>query len=155
MTDRKVVIVKDGYDSLFRILCQALDQAQQGKGKERHAVNEQFEQQEICLNTRAVGYGYPLGQARKKVRESLRLLENQGVDAAQDELLGAINYIAAAYLVMGELKDVNETDFVESKERRSQLLETCCSKCGAQLEMLIGGKVRCSFCKQKEQEAWE
>jgi hypothetical protein len=91
-----------GYERLAEVLQNALDQAQSGKGKERHACGEPFEQQEICHNTRAVGFGYPLGQARKKAREAKRLLETRGKDAAIAECLGAINYLAAAVIVMDE-----------------------------------------------------
>jgi hypothetical protein len=98
-------IVEPGYESLAKVLQAALNQAQSGKGKERHAADEPFHEQEICQNTRAVGYGYPLGQARKKAREALRLLETKGPDAAIAECLGAINYLAAAVIVMQEQDD--------------------------------------------------
>ena len=101
------------YRLLASVLIDALNQAQNGKGKERHACGEPFEQQEICQNTRAVGFGYPLGQARKKAREAKRLLETIGKDAAIAECLGAINYLAAAVIVMEE-QSVNETDFVKN-----------------------------------------
>lgn len=98
----RTINVHHDYKKLCDVLVAALDQAQSGKGRERHAAGEPFEQQEICQNTRAVGYGYPLGQARKKARESLRLLEDRGPDAAIAECLGAINYLAAAVVVMQE-----------------------------------------------------
>ncbi|MFW6178679.1 MAG: hypothetical protein ACOC43_10000 [Desulfohalobiaceae bacterium] len=94
--------VKVGYETLARVLQDALDQAQMGKGLRRHAAGEPFSQQEICANTRAVGLGYPLGQARKKAREAKRLFETEGLDPAVAECLGAINYLAAAVLVMRE-----------------------------------------------------
>jgi len=87
------------YNYLASILIMAYDQASIGKGKERHAKeDERFEDQKICEITRRVGLGYPLGQAIKKVEESLNLPK----DRALAELLGAINYIAAAYLVRNE-----------------------------------------------------
>lgn len=87
------------YFSLKKVLKQAVDQAECGKGKERHAeANEPFERQIICEVARRVGLGYPLGQAVKKIYESQRLGGTKGLD----ELLGAINYIAAAYIVMQE-----------------------------------------------------
>lgn len=98
----RTINVHHDYKKLCDVLVAALDQAQSGKGRERHAAGEPFEQQEICQNTRAVGYGYPLGQARKKARESLRLLEDRGPEAAIAECLGAINYLAAAVVVMQE-----------------------------------------------------
>lgn len=99
---RYITKVHADYKSLYHVLTEALNQAQSGKGKERHAAGEPFDQQEICQNTRAVGLGYPLGQARKKARESLRLLEDRGTEAAVAECLGAINYLAAAIIVMRE-----------------------------------------------------
>jgi len=52
---------------------------------------------------------------------------------------------AAGYLgIVGDMHNLNETDFVESKESKGQLLETCCARCGARMEVLTGGKVRCS-----------
>ena len=98
-----------GYRILASVLNDALNQAQHGKGKERHAAGESFDKQEICQNTRAVGFGYPLGQARKKAREAKRLLRDRGKDAAIAECLGAINYLAAAVIVMEEQEQA-ETD---------------------------------------------
>ena len=90
--------VPDGYRSLASVLAAAIEQAASGKGKERHArAGEPFEQQKICEITRRVGFGFPLGQAIKKAEEAPRL-----GDRASDELLGAINYLAAAVLVMRE-----------------------------------------------------
>lgn len=87
------------YSRLLGVLIDALEQARDGKGKERHASeNESFERQKICEITRRLGLGYPLGQATKKIYESQRL----GGQAGVDELLGAINYISAAVIVMRE-----------------------------------------------------
>jgi len=86
------------YGSLMQVLRDAADQAADGKGAERHVVNEEpFEQQLICwLNRR--GYDFCRGQAVKKIDESLRLPP----DRAVRELLGAINYLAAAVIVLNE-----------------------------------------------------
>lgn len=87
-----VYTVNTGYESLFAVLMEALDQSQNGKGKDRHASPDQsFEQQPIMTIQNLVGSGYNRGQAIKKIVESQRL----GKDAAIAELLGAINYIAA------------------------------------------------------------
>lgn len=87
-----------GYESLGKVLVAAVDQAAMGKGRERHAhPGESFDRQKICEITRRVGIGYPLGQAIKKAEESLRLGE-----AGPAELLGAINYLAAAHIVLSE-----------------------------------------------------
>lgn len=86
----------DGYDSLRHVLALALEQASVGKGKERHANGKAFDRQPIMEIGRMVGSGYPLGQAMKKAQESTRLPP----DRAKAELLGAINYLAAAYLLL-------------------------------------------------------
>lgn len=83
----------DNYKVLKDVLDKALKQASEGKGKERHATDNPFQDQPICVITQQVGQGYPLGQAIKKLIESQRLPQ----DMARAEMLGAINYIAAAY----------------------------------------------------------
>ena len=90
--------VIDPYESLQEVLDDALYQASSGKGKERHAKqDEPFDKQKICEITRREGLGYPIGQAIKKAIESQRLGAR-----GPDELLGAINYLAAAVIVMRE-----------------------------------------------------
>lgn len=89
----------DGYDNLRRVLSLAVDQAATGKGKERHANGKPFDRQPLLEIGRMVGLGYPLGQAMKKSQEAMRLPP----DRAKAELLGAINYLAAAYLLFEEL----------------------------------------------------
>lgn len=87
----------DGYDSLRHVLALALEQASSGKGKERHAVaHRSFDRQPIMEIGHMVGSGFALGQAIKKAQESTRLPP----DRAKAELLGAINYLAAAYLLL-------------------------------------------------------
>lgn len=94
-----VFLVMLGYEALAAILQEALNQAQLGKGKERHAAEaEPFSKQKICEITRRVGLGFPVGQAVKKVEEALRL----GGDAGCREMLGAINYICAAVICSRE-----------------------------------------------------
>jgi len=92
------VEVEPGYESLFNILVEALEQAQHGKGKERHANGENFERQIICEVARRVGVGYQLGQSVKKIYESERL----NLEPSIKELLGSINYNAAAIIVKRE-----------------------------------------------------
>ena len=94
----------DGYDALRRVFDAAVAQACGGKGKERHAAGEPFLEQTIMQTTRAHGIGFATGQAEKKGREMHRLVDLRGIDAAQAELLGAMNYLAAAYLRLGEMK---------------------------------------------------
>jgi len=82
----------EGYQDLHNTLMSALDQAQNGKGKERHASDGQsFCDQPIMTITGLVGTGYTSGQAIKKIVEPERLPN----EASIKELLGAINYIAA------------------------------------------------------------
>lgn len=90
----------DGYLNLRRVLDLALEQASAGKGKERHATDNPFDQQPMMEIGRMVGHGFCLGQAIKKAQEASRMQP----DAAQRELLGAINYLAGAYLLLEEIK---------------------------------------------------
>ena len=92
------VYVNEGYHDLFDVLRDALDQAQNGKGEERHGNGLSFTGQPALTITRAVGLGFPLGQAMKKIQECQRM----DPDAAKRELLGAINYLAAAVLFLDE-----------------------------------------------------
>lgn len=91
----------DPYASLRRVLAEAVTQASNGKGMERHAApGEPFHQQQIVkLGVWLDSDHYQVGQAVKKALESQRLPR----DAARRELLGAINYLAAAVLVLEEI----------------------------------------------------
>jgi hypothetical protein len=89
--------VTPGYEPLAEVLDQALWQAQYGKGKDRHASGEPFVDQQIVKICEDLGSPqFAIGQARKKSRESLRLDHGH----ARRELLGAINYLAAAVIVL-------------------------------------------------------
>ena len=91
------------YDKLAEVFQGAMDQASIGKGSERHAkADEPFERQKICEITRRLQgspVGGPLFQAIKKCYESERLLGHRAIA----ELHGAINYIAAAIIVLEEI----------------------------------------------------
>lgn len=84
------------YQHLARVLQAALEQASQGKGKERHALDgEAFEDQQIVQLGEWLGSNhFQLGQACKKILESARL----SPERRRHELLGAICYIAAAVI---------------------------------------------------------
>ena len=93
--------IPEGYEALGEALAAAVEQAARGKGSERHAEKgEAFSDQlifEIPRRLGACGSGFLLGQAVKKIYESARL----GPERARAELLGAINYLAAAWSRMG------------------------------------------------------
>ncbi len=81
----------------------ALEQASHGKGAERHGQGKPFDQQPMMQISRMLN-GSPVGcmyQAIKKTQEASRM----DADAAQRELLGAINYLAGAYLLLEEMME--------------------------------------------------
>ena len=89
------VEVADGYQPLFMVLIEALEQAQNGKGKERHANDLPFAQQPMQTISDALGsIAGMLFQAAKKSAEAQKL----EYAAARRELLGAINYLAGAVI---------------------------------------------------------
>jgi hypothetical protein len=95
------------YDSLDRVLRGAYDQAAKGKGKERHATDEAFEDQKICVINRWIAESPVAGalfQAIKKSVESSRLSAPRAIR----ELQGAINYLAAAIILLEESKPEDE-----------------------------------------------
>lgn len=88
-----------GYESLAGVLRSAYLQAAAGKGAERHASGEPFHDQPICAINRLHGsIDGALFQAAKKAHEARRLPTN----AALRELYGAINYLAAAAILIEE-----------------------------------------------------
>jgi len=100
------VTVNPGYEMLAEVLQKALDQAQNGKGKARHASNENFEDQQICeiaMRLKDSPVGGVLFQSVKKIYETPRL----EIDAAIRELYGAVNYIGAAIINLERLQVEN------------------------------------------------
>ncbi len=91
------VDVLPGYESLFDVLRRALDQAQAGKGAQRHAQGKPFNEQPMQTVIDMYGVGFALGQAAKKSQESMRLPTTERQVA---ELLGAINYLAGAVIAI-------------------------------------------------------
>lgn len=85
-----------GYELLAAVMDKALHQAALGKGAARHAQpGVPFEEQPLVQICQWLGSNhFALGQAIKKLRESARLPKEQ----ALADILGAINYAAAAYL---------------------------------------------------------
>jgi len=93
----------DPYAPLERVLMLALQQASGGKGAERHGQGKPFDRQPMLEISRMLN-GSPVGcmyQAIKKTQEASRM-DN---DAARRELLGAINYLAGAYLLLEEMAE--------------------------------------------------
>ena len=98
--------VPEGYESLGLALGEAVAQASRGKGADRHAEKgEAFSDQLIMSIPKRLGDGgecFCLGQAAKKIFESRRLAPAP----ARAELLGAINYLAAAWCLLGGTEGV-------------------------------------------------
>jgi len=83
------------YASLREVLDRAYQQASEGKGKERHGGELPFEDQPMQILSEMLGSDKGLlFQAMKKIVESQRLDK----EAAIEELLGAINYLAGAII---------------------------------------------------------
>ena len=91
--------IDSDYTSLHRVLMQALDQAQSGKGKERHADGESFLNQPICKIARRKGHGFTQGQVWKKILEVDNL---PTIEAKIREMLSVIVYAAADILILEE-----------------------------------------------------
>ena len=95
----EILTQNDKYSELNRVFTMALSQASDGKGKERHANDESFENQKICELNRFIGSNHGLiYQACKKSIESNRLPKERAIS----EILGAINYLAAAVILKEE-----------------------------------------------------
>jgi hypothetical protein len=95
------------YFHLKRVLHQAEKQATEGKGHERHDCGRPFEDQQICqINRwlRGSRVGGPLFQAVKKILETVRLDPQRAIL----ELYGAINYCAAAIILLEEEPEEKE-----------------------------------------------
>lgn len=91
----------EGYAALAGVLEKALDHAARGKGYDRHGSDDTpFIRQPSMEIARAVGTGYPVGQAMKKAAEAHRMVARGHNDAAVSELLGVINYAAIAILTI-------------------------------------------------------
>lgn len=108
----------EGYMPLELVLCAAYAQASGGKGKERHAAGDAFNDQPILTIGRllksADGEAY---QAIKKLREGLMMHRRGESEAALREMLGAINYIAATALLVAEEAHARDVaDFARMQE---------------------------------------
>lgn len=90
-----------GYERLEYVYLSAYKQAAHGKGHERHANEEPYDQQKICVYNEKLGsIDGAIFQAMKKATEAPRLPRR----AAVAELLGAINYLAAAVILLEDYR---------------------------------------------------
>lgn len=115
--------IPEGYEALGLALGEAVSQASRGKGADRHAEKgEAFSDQLIMSIPKRLGDGgecFCLGQAAKKIFESRRLAPAP----ARAELLGAVNYLAAAWCLMGGRESVfapEDADALRAKEWASR-----------------------------------
>ena len=100
--------VKEGYQKLDDVMLDALNQSQSGKGLQRHANNNAYEDQVICVAQRLLK-NHPFGghayQIIKKTIEAGRLYNIKGSEAAYHEMLGAINYASAMCILIKEKEE--------------------------------------------------
>lgn len=87
-----------GYESLAAVLQAAYEQAARGKGAERHAGGQPFDEQPMQVISDLLGNVDGMAfQAIKKIREARGL---PTVEAQVRELLGAINYCAGMVIFL-------------------------------------------------------
>ena len=94
------------YSVLSNVLTEALADASAGKGKIRHANNEESYEDQPIFWIEKHFKSFQLGQAVKKIHESQRL----NLYDAAEELLGAINYLAARIIYLRSLENATETN---------------------------------------------
>ena len=113
--------IPEGYESLGLALGEAVAQAARGKGADRHAgKGEPFSDQLIMSIPKRLGDGgecFCLGQAAKKIFESRRLAPAP----ARAELLGAINYLAAAWSLLGGSASVFAPEDADAPRTKEEL----------------------------------
>jgi len=91
-------LLGNDYRPLMEVLLRAAQQAAYGKGFIRHSDGKPFMEQPWRRSACLFGSGFLLGQADKKIEESLRLDVNPSVQ----ELLGAIVHLSMAIIHMEE-----------------------------------------------------
>lgn len=102
LVERPQTSGNDGFENLRNVFTAAVEQTKSGKGADRHGSGEAFEDQLIVTIGKHLGSNhFELGQAVKKLIESARLAARGEKDKAKSELLGALNYTAAAYMMLG------------------------------------------------------
>lgn len=92
-----------GHEALAAVLTEAYNQAASGKGRERHARDKPFLRQPILEIGRMLSSADgEIFQVIKKAQEASGMVERGQPDRAVAELLGAINYAAAAVILIRE-----------------------------------------------------
>lgn len=140
-----LVKVRKGYTGLLNILVEALNQAQQGKGAERHNLGGDlpFEKQRMQSISELVGSVDGMSyQACKKITEGVNLptLERQVA-----ELLGAINYIAGMIVFLRKkAQTAGHTDAAEAERilRGCQMVDFGTPNQHVQVVMTAKGNLR-------------
>lgn len=88
---------KENYQELEEGLKAAYERAALGKGKERHANDKGFMEQDIITEAEIFGIGPHMFQVRKKARELMGFKEPE---RQMNELLDIAVYAIAAYLIV-------------------------------------------------------
>lgn len=91
-------IEQRNYLALQQVLDAAYERASRGKGRERHATDNKFEDQPICTELRQLGISPAIFQIRKKALESTRMDPTRAIN----ELLDVIVYAAASVIILSE-----------------------------------------------------
>lgn len=100
--------VNEGYECLVDVLQKSLNQAQAGKGIQRHvSAHTNFENQKIMQGARACGLGGMSYQVYKKATEAQRQAEEGDYNGAYSNLKGVIVYAAAQFLRTKEMEVEN------------------------------------------------
>lgn len=108
----------------------ALEQAQGGKGKERHAKEGQYFEDQVMCEVQRLLVDHPLGglayQVIKKTIESGRLYQNKGANAALEDVYGAMNYLGGMAILYEEMEENQKCFETLSDDQK-------CSDCGGEL----------------------
>jgi|DEB0MinimDraft_3_1074331.scaffolds.fasta_scaffold57224_2 hypothetical protein len=90
---------------LEKIFEEAVEQASDGKGEERHGNGKCFMTQPWVSLADTHGTGFLTGQAQKKIMEAVKNKEATNYLWYKREMLGAINYLAMALLYEERIDD--------------------------------------------------
>ena len=101
--------VEKGYEPLAEVLQEALHQAQRGKGAICHANGLRFIDQPVMQGARDSGEGGLTFQSRKKILEAQNCKDDK---RAIEDMLGAINYVAAQVLYRREVAMNKSTETI-------------------------------------------